>query len=154
MHFEPVDRPFHWETLGMWPETLDRWFAKGLDPTLNCPRADDWGAVDSDGDVTTLVPLFLSAGANAMLPFEVQVGMDVRTFRKRYGKALAIIGGLDKRVLAQGRAAIDRELCDRMLTMLRSGGYIPCLDHTVPLDVNLRDFQYFVQRAREFAEPC
>ena len=51
--------------------------------------------VDSDGDVRRLVPLLLEAGVNAMLPFEVQAGMDIRAFRKAYGRNLAIIGGLD-----------------------------------------------------------
>ena len=36
--------------------------------------------VDSDGDVRLLAPLFISAGVNAMLPFEVQAGMDIREF--------------------------------------------------------------------------
>ncbi len=98
--------------------------------------------------MTELVPLFISAGANAMFPFEVQSGMDVRLFRKQYGQALAIIGGLDKRALAGGPAQIDRELATRMAPMLEAGGYIPCLDHTAPPNVSLRNFRYFVERAR------
>jgi uroporphyrinogen decarboxylase len=108
--------------------------------------------VDSDGDVTQLVPLFISVGVNAMLPFEVQAGMDVRFFRRQYGKDLAIIGGLDKRSLTRGPVAIEEELRSRMLPMLASGGYIPSLDHTVPPDVSLADFQYFIDRSRALSE--
>lgn len=104
--------------------------------------------VDSDGDVTQLAPLFLGAGVNVMLPFEVQAGMDVRAFRRQYGANLAIIGGLDKRALARGRAAIDEELSQRLPPMLTGGGYIPCLDHTCPPDIRLADFQYFLQQVR------
>jgi uroporphyrinogen decarboxylase len=114
---------------------------------LGCPCI----MVDSDGDVTELAPLFISAGVNAMFPFEVQSGMDVRLFRRQYGKALAIIGGLDKRVLAEGRAAIDHELQARMRPMLDAGGYIPCLDHTAPPNVSLHNFRYFIERARTLA---
>lgn len=106
--------------------------------------------VDSDGDVSQLVPLFLSVGVNAMLPFEVQAGSDVRAFRKTYGRELAIIGGLDKRALTRGHRAIDEELQARLPVMLESGGYIPCLDHTVPPDVRLEDFVYYVKRARRW----
>jgi hypothetical protein len=111
---------------------------------LGCPLV----IVDSDGDVTELVPLFLSAGVDALLPFEVQAGMDVRLFRKTYGKSLSIIGGLDKRALTRGHAAVDAELKERMLPMLQSGGYIPCLDHTAPPDVKLDDFRYFIDKVR------
>jgi hypothetical protein len=108
--------------------------------------------VDSDGDVSLLVPLFLKAGVNAMLPFEVQAGMDVREFRKGYGRTLAIIGGLDKRALAYSHAAIQSELQVRMLPMLAYGGYIPCLDHTAPPNVSLHNFSYYVQSVRALAE--
>jgi hypothetical protein len=109
--------------------------------------------VDSDGDVSQLVPLFMSVGVNAMLPFEVQAGMDVRAFRRRYGKRLAIIGGLDKRALTGGHAAIDEELQNRVPPMLEDGGYVPCLDHTVPPDVRLADFEFFIDSARAIAPP-
>jgi hypothetical protein len=108
--------------------------------------------VDSDGDVTLLVPLFLEAGINAMLPFEVQSGMDVRAFRSQYGKNLAIIGGLDKRVLPHGQDAIDNELKTRMVPMLIDGGYIACLDHTVPPNVSLHNFTAYIQRNRELSD--
>jgi len=33
--FESVDRPVHMETIGFWPETLDRWHGEGLPPEIN-----------------------------------------------------------------------------------------------------------------------
>ena len=108
--------------------------------------------VDSDGDVSLLVPIFLEAGVNAMLPFEVQSGMDVRQFQKQYGRNLAIIGGLDKRVLPLGSSAIQDELRLRMVPMLTGGGYIPCLDHTAPPDVSLHNFSTYIQSVRALAK--
>jgi len=107
--------------------------------------------VDSDGDITLLTPLFLSAGVNVLLPFEVQAGMDVRQFRQQYGSNLAIIGGLDKRALPLGRAAIDAELRTHMLPLLASGGYIPCLDHTVPPNVSLEQFRTYLDCVRQMS---
>jgi uroporphyrinogen decarboxylase len=104
--------------------------------------------VDSDGDVTELVPLFLQAGVNVMLPFEVQAGMDVRIFRKLYGKNLAILGGLDKRLLVGPPQALVEEIRRIVRPMLNSGGYIPSLDHTVPPDVSLDQFRYYLDCLR------
>jgi uroporphyrinogen decarboxylase len=100
--------------------------------------------VDSDGDVTELVPLFLSAGVNVILPFEVQAGMDVRQFRKQYGTNLAMIGGLDKRLLVQAGPALEQEIREKALPLLASGGYIPALDHTVPPNVSLENFRAYL----------
>jgi uroporphyrinogen decarboxylase len=108
--------------------------------------------VDSDGDVTQLAPLFIEVGVNVMLPFEVQAGMDVRAFRQRYGRNLALIGGLDKRSLTHGRAAIDAEIELRVPELLAGGGYISCLDHTCPPDVSLSAFRYFLQRVRSLQQ--
>ena len=38
--------------------------------------------VDSDGDVTQLIPLFVEGGVDGLLPFEVAAGMDVRQVRE------------------------------------------------------------------------
>jgi hypothetical protein len=104
--------------------------------------------VDSDGDVRLLAPLFISAGVNALLPFEVQAGMDIREFRRQYGQNLALIGGLDKRVLPDGESAIEQELATHMLPVLETGGYIPCLDHTVPPNVSLSNFRTYLDCVR------
>lgn len=105
--------------------------------------------VDSDGDVSELVPLFLTAGVNAMLPFEVQAGMDIRHFRQKYGKNLAIIGGIDKRLLVNMGDPLKVEIEQKVLPLIKEGGYIPCLDHTVPPDVSLGNFSDYLALLRE-----
>ncbi len=99
--------------------------------------------VDSDGDVNKLVPLWLEAGINGVLPFEVQAGMDVNAFRKEYGRDLLMFGGLNKNVLAEGPAQIDAEL-RRVAPLVADGGYIPWLDHSVPPNVSFDNFLYFM----------
>ena len=70
-------------------------------------RGIDTIFVDSDGDVSQLIPLWLAAGVNGVYPMEVAAGMDVVALRRQYGKDLLMTGGIDKRVLAQDRRAID-----------------------------------------------
>jgi hypothetical protein len=104
--------------------------------------------LDSDGDVRLLIPLFREVGIDGMLPFEVAAGMDIRMIAEAYPD-LILAGGLDKRVLAQGKAAIDRELEAKLPPLFRRGGYLPSMDHHVPPEVSWADFQYYLQRVRE-----
>jgi uroporphyrinogen decarboxylase len=108
--------------------------------------------VDTDGDALSLIPLFLEAGVNALMPFEVQAGMDVVKIRQEFGPSFCIIGGIDKRALAQGQAAIEAEVERVLPYFLKSGRYIPTLDHTAPTDVSLESFQYYLQFLRWYEE--
>jgi uroporphyrinogen decarboxylase len=62
---------------------------------------------------------------------------------------LVILGGIDKRILASGQAAIDAEL-KRILPVMRvRGGYIPTSDHGVPAEVTYEDYLYYRRRCVE-----
>lgn len=98
--------------------------------------------VDTDGNIEKLIPLFLESGITAILPFEVQAGMDIVSVRKRYPR-LQILGGIDKMKIAQGRKAIDEELNSKVPFVLRSGGYVPHIDHHVHPSVSWEDFRYY-----------
>lgn len=106
-------------------------------------------AVDTDGDCSELIPLFLDAGINMMMPFEVQAGMDVTKIAKAYPD-LTIMGGFDKRVLWTSRAAIDAEF-ERLLPMRAPGvRWILAPDHLIPPEVPLEQFDYFMRKTRLF----
>ncbi len=104
--------------------------------------------VDSDGDVRQIIPLFLEAGVDGLLPFECSAGMDIREIRKEWPD-LIIAGGIDKRELGKGRDAIDRELEAKLPFMFEHRRYLPSLDHHVPPEVAWEDFLYYVRRVRE-----
>ncbi len=104
--------------------------------------------VDTDGDCTLLVPLFVKAGVNMILPWEVQAGMDVLEIRRRWPRDFLICGGIDKRALYTDRRAIDEEVTRVVPTMLRQGGYIPAIDHLVPPEVSLDNWRYFLELVR------
>ena len=107
--------------------------------------------VDTDGDCTSLIPLFLEGGVTGIYPFEPQAGMDIVKVRKQYPK-LCMMGGLDKTSIAKGKGAIDRELERKLPFMLRYGGYVPCADHLIPPDVPWENFVYYRKRIEEFVE--
>ncbi|MHB0877858.1 MAG: uroporphyrinogen decarboxylase family protein [Anaerolineae bacterium] len=102
--------------------------------------------LDSDGNTEVLIPLLLEAGITCHWPLERAAGMEPLRLRARYGHDLALMGGIDKRALAGGRAAIDAELDGFVPRLLDDGGYVPCVDHTVPPDVSYADFMYYLER--------
>ena len=108
-----------------------------------------WIFVDSDGDASLLLPLWLEGGINGFLPMEAAAGMDPRVVRKQYGRNLRLMGGLDKRALLESRAAIDQELDSKVPALVAEGGYIPHLDHNIPYDVTLEAYTYYRQRLNQ-----
>jgi uroporphyrinogen decarboxylase len=103
--------------------------------------------VDTDGRVEDLLPVFLEAGMDGTHPCEMAAGSDPITLRQKHPRS-ALMGGLDKRKIAAGKAGIDSEL-KRIKPLLREGGYIPMLDHFVPPDVSYKDYLYYVEKRRE-----
>lgn len=105
--------------------------------------------VDNDGDCTRMLPIYLDCGANGFYPFEVQAGMDIVTLRKTYGNKFMIIGGLDKRTLSISEEAVKGEIDKKVPFMLSHGGYIPMLDHSVPVNITLKMFKFFLDYVRD-----
>jgi len=92
-------------------------------------------AVDSDGFIEELIPLWIESGVNACEPIEVAALNDIVSFRKQFGSRMAYRGGVDKRAMAKGGQAIRDEL-QRIEPVVSGGGFIPGCDHGVPSDVS------------------
>jgi uroporphyrinogen decarboxylase len=104
--------------------------------------------LDCDGNIDLLAPLWLEAGVNTMFPIEVgKWKADPVEFRRRYGKAMRLMGGFDKHILMQGKDAIAREI-DRLAPLVEEGGYIPMPDHRVPPDVAFADYLFYIEEAK------
>ena len=105
--------------------------------------------VDTDGNTEPLLSLLLDAGVDAIWPVErAAEDMDPAFLRRKYGKSLKLFGGVDKRELAKGRRAIDEQL-ESLAPLIEEGGFIPTVDHTVPPDVSLENFTYYMERKAE-----
>ncbi len=100
-------------------------------------------SVDTDGNPDRITPPMIRSGVNLLFPMEVAAGVDINAWREKY-PALAFMGGIDKRKLALGPAAIDREL-ERIRPAVEKGRYIPDLDHLVPDDVSWENYCYYAQ---------
>ena len=118
-------------------------------------RVNDWLrsrgirfiGLDSDGDVSKLIPLWLESGINMIWPIERQSGMDALEVRRTYGRDLVIMGGIDKRTLVPGGEVMRHEV-DRVLPLIEDGGYFPELDHSVPPDVSWPNFCEYIAHVK------
>ncbi len=107
--------------------------------------------VDSDGNIESIVPLWLEAGINMLAPFEVDAGMDVVKVRQRYGDSMALIGGVNKRQVALGPAAARAEL-HRRLTGMGDTGYIATLDHSPIPETSYADYVAYLRLRNRLCE--
>ncbi|MBE0699282.1 MAG: hypothetical protein IH586_20355 [Anaerolineaceae bacterium] len=121
--------------------------ARQIDPTRHL-----YIQIDTDGRAMPVIPVYTEGiGMDVMSPFEVASGCDVVEVGRQY-PGLAMSGGIDKRILASGREAIDAHLEYILPTMKARGGYLPTCDHGVPEEVPYADYLYYRKRCVELGE--
>jgi uroporphyrinogen decarboxylase len=121
-----------------------------MEPLKRVTRAlNEYGikiiTVDCDGRVDELIPLWLEANVNLVYPLERASECDPLRYREQFGRDLLMIGGIDKRVLIEGRdkKEIEAEVT-RLAPLIREGGFSPLVDHAVPPDVSFENFKYYM----------
>ncbi len=104
--------------------------------------------IDSDGDVTRMIPWLQRAGIEGVLPLERQAGVDGAGLR-RIAPRLLMIGHYDKMVMTRGEAAMRAEF-ERLLPVMRQGGFIPSVDHQTPPGVSLEQYRAYLRLLNEY----
>ena len=99
--------------------------------------------VDSDGNLTLLIPELMKSGIDGISPCEAASGMDVVEIRNRFPN-LVLMNGLDKRKLCCSKKEIRKYLSMKVPFLLRTGGYFPGVDHAVPPNVSFENFAYLL----------
>ena len=81
-------------------------------------------SLDCDGVIDSLLPTWLENGVNTMFPIEFGTWeASIAPWRKKYGKALQGVGGMNKNVFALGYSDVDKEI-ERLKPLIELGGYI------------------------------
>jgi len=106
--------------------------------------------VDSDGNVERCLPWFIDGGIEGLLPFERQSGVDVARVRQNHPR-FAMIGAFDKMTMNQGTDAMRGEW-ERLLPVMRLGGFIPSVDHQTPPGVSLEQYRDYLALMWEYTE--
>ena len=119
-----------------------------------------WIMMDTDGDPSALVDLWLEGGVDCIQPWEVNSSDALRVAREH--PDLALMGGIYKHIFEPDHPSqagrfktnhvptlIDEEL-ERVVRPLRErGGYIAGLDHWVHPGVRYPDYVYYCERLAE-----
>ncbi len=106
--------------------------------------------VDSDGDIEPLIPWLREVGVEGLLPLERMAGVDVNNVRGQYPDFL-MLGGYDKTIMHEGDKALITEF-ERLLPAMKTGGFIPSVDHQTPPGVSLNDYRRYVEIYKEYAK--
>ena len=99
--------------------------------------------MDTDGDVTLLVPWLEELGMAGVLPLERQAGVDGMKLRERFPR-LRMVGHFDKMTMNQGEAAMRAEF-ERLVPLMKTGGFIPSVDHQTPPGVSLEQYRCYLR---------
>jgi uroporphyrinogen-III decarboxylase len=150
------DMGFGWEDIcgRSGPFVSPDLFRKHVAPGYRKIRAklEEYGVnlygIDSDGDVSALVGPWLEAGVNVQFPIEVGVWKaEAMDYRRKYGKELRVVGNFDKMTLEKSHEAVEAEI-QRLLPLMKDGGYIMMPDHLITPGVALADYQWYLERVR------
>jgi uroporphyrinogen decarboxylase len=151
-----VDMGWGWEDICFrsGPLVSPRLFAKAMVPAYRkiSDKLLEYGCdlhlTDCDGKIDALIPHWLDGGVNVMFPVEIGVWKaDPMEFRKKYGKELRFIGGIDKLELEKDRKAIDEEI-ERRKPLMAEGGFIPIPDHLMTPGTPLDNYKYYLEQIR------
>ena len=106
-------------------------------------------SLDCDGVIDSLIPVWFENGVNTMFPIEVGTwGASIEPWRKKYGKELRGIGGVNKLVFDLDYAAVDAEV-ERMKPLVDLGGFIPCPDHRIHPTAKYENVVYYCNAMRK-----
>jgi len=106
--------------------------------------------VDTDGDVTLLAPWLEELGVTGVLPLERQAGVDGMKLRRQFPN-LRMVGHFDKMTMNRGEAAMRAEF-ERLVPLMKSGGFIPSVDHQTHPGVSLEQYRCYLRLLDEFTK--
>jgi uroporphyrinogen decarboxylase len=91
----------------------------------------------TDGCVSSVLDLYISAGFECLQPIEAKAGMDIRKFAPTHGDRLAMFGNID--VMKMGTNNLDlieEEMRTKFAAGMATRGYAYHSDHSVPPQVS------------------
>ncbi len=107
----------------------------------------------SFGNIDALLPDIVDVGVTALwMTDTIPSNMDYLTIRRRYGKKLALIGGIDSNVLTLDEGSIRREIYSKAPPLLETGGYIPTIDNRARSHIPFKNFACYRKLIEEISE--
>ena len=96
------------------------------------------------GNASAIFDDLIECGIDAYQSLEVKAGLDVVELKKKYRNRLAFVGNIDVRdVLTGDKHDLERDVL-RRLNAAKGGGYIPMSDHSVPDNVPIENYDFYM----------
>jgi hypothetical protein len=99
--------------------------------------------VDSDGLIDELIPLWVKLGVTGIFPMEAVT--DALKIREEFPK-LQILGAVDKKILFNTNNRNMDDEFKKISILMNQGGYIPHIDHSIPMDADFSKFRQYRTR--------
>ena len=128
------------------PKMYEEIVLKSYEPILDALRRFKVETIifQTYANARALIPSILRWGFNCLWACEVNIeAMDYRSLRKEFGRDLRLIGGIDLDALRQSKAAIRREIEEKVPPLVANGGYVPLADGRVREDVPFENYVYY-----------
>jgi len=95
--------------------------------------------------------MILDAGFDGLNPMEAKAGCDVLEFARKYGQKIALVGGLDARILESGDRPLIKQSIETITRTMRDTGtpYVFASDHSISTNVKYADYQYALEVLRQ-----
>lgn len=103
----------------------------------------------SCGFIEPLLPDLVDTGIDCLTAMEHKAGMDVKRIAQNFGDRIALMGGLDARVLESNDLAKVEDMLQDYIPFLKNYRYILASDHSTSDAVDYDTFTYFVKRGLE-----
>ena len=123
-------------------------YYRELTPLVRAPKRRADGGFGRQRE--RCLPWFIDGGVEGLLPWERQSGVDIARVRQNHPR-FAMIGAFDKMTMNQGDEAMRAEF-ERLLPVMRLGGFIPSVDHQTPPGVSLEQYRDYLALMWEYTE--
>lgn len=109
--------------------------------------------IDSDGDITRMIPWLQRAGFDGALPLEHQAGCDIKLIRELFPDFI-MLGAFDKMTMRTNGGSVEamRNEFERILPVMKQGGFVPSVDHQTPPDCPLEWYLIYSEMLKEYGE--
>jgi len=108
----------------------------------------------TDGQIDTLIPSFVEAGADAINPLEPAAGMDIGRVKENYGELICLIGNIDcGELLSRGSPEeVEKVVKETIEAAAPGGGYILSSSNEIHAAVRPENFRAMLQAAEEWGQ--
>lgn len=137
----------------MSPDHYREFFLPGLIAVTQ--KAKEMGAKvfkHTDGNVTSLLPMFIDAGIDAFHPSDPSAGMDIVGVKRNYGNRLVVIGGMDtgEPLCNWSVAQIVDEVQRRIKELAPGGGWMIASSNSIHSGVKPDNYHAMIAATRVY----